>query len=176
MVKVAVHKKITLKAVWGITLMMIFGTGTMISAKFMLDTRSVGCDFGNTEPDRLFSKPLYQSWVMFFGMAVCLPVYWITKCLGFQKSSDVEVSALNDEERKRRRYTQIKNYFLIAIPATFDLLATTLMTFGLIYISVSIMQMLRGSMIIFSGLLTVFFRKVFFFFIFCFIFFYKINK
>ena len=35
------------------------------------------------------------------------------------------------------------------LPCVFDLVASTMMTFGLIYISVSVFQMLRGSMIIF---------------------------
>lgn len=48
---------------------------------------------------------------------------------------------------------------LIAIPTLCDLLATTLMTTGLIFIRVSIMQMLRGSMVVFSAILTVFWRK-----------------
>lgn len=43
---------------------------------------------------------------------------------------------------------------MIAIPALFDLVASTMMTYGLIYISVSIFQMLRGSMVIFSAVLT----------------------
>ena len=36
----------------------------------------------------------------------------------------------------------------------FDLIASTMMTYGLIYVSVSIFQMLRGSMVIFSTVLT----------------------
>eukprot|EP00708_Paratrimastix_pyriformis_P003136 GAFH01001905.1.p1 GENE.GAFH01001905.1~~GAFH01001905.1.p1 ORF type:complete len:311 (-),score=92.07 GAFH01001905.1:100-1032(-) len=53
----------------------------------------------------------------------------------------------------------LMKYCGVAIPSFFDLLATTLMTFGLIPITVSVMQMLRGSMVIFSALLTVFVRK-----------------
>lgn len=142
--------------------MKIFGIGTMISTRFLLDTKSHSCTFVNDTIEKLFSKPLYQTWVMFFGMTVCLPIYWLTKCFGFFKRSVYdEVSVLNEEEKIKKKKMQIKNYFFIGVPATFDLLATTLMTFSLIYISESIIQILRGSLVIFSGFLTVFFRKVF---------------
>lgn len=52
-----------------------------------------------------------------------------------------------------------KNPLIIMVPAAFDLIASTIMTFGLIYISVSIFQMLRGSMVIFSTILTRIFLK-----------------
>lgn len=45
-----------------------------------------------------------------------------------------------------------KAYTYIGVPAIFDMIATTLMTFGLVYINVSIMQMLRGAMVVFATL------------------------
>merc|ERR1719498_501657 len=42
----------------------------------------------------------------------------------------------------------------VGIPATLDLLATALMYCGLLFISASIWQMLRGSMIVFSALIS----------------------
>lgn len=45
-----------------------------------------------------------------------------------------------------------KAYTYIGVPAVFDMIATTLMTFGLVYINVSIMQMLRGAMVVFATL------------------------
>jgi drug/metabolite transporter (DMT)-like permease len=160
MVKAPVHKKFTLKACWGICLLLIFGTATMISSKFMMDTQSFGCKSGEEEK-KYFDKALYQSWLMLFGMAFCLPIYWVSKALGFQKE---EKSIMLNEEKANRRLITIKNYCLIAIPALFDLVGSTLLTTGLIYISASVMQMLRGSMIIFSSLLTVFVRKVIYLF------------
>ena len=46
------------------------------------------------------------------------------------------------------------------IPGTGDLTATTLMNVGLIYISASIYQMLRGSVVIFTGILSTFFLGI----------------
>lgn len=44
-------------------------------------------------------------------------------------------------------------YFLLIIPALFDLLATALCMFGLLYVNVSIYQMLRGGAIVFVAFL-----------------------
>ncbi len=52
-----------------------------------------------------------------------------------------------------------KNPIIIGIPAVFDLVASTMMSFGLIYINVSIFQMLRGSMVIFTTILSRLFLK-----------------
>jgi hypothetical protein len=44
-------------------------------------------------------------------------------------------------------------YFFLAIPALFDLGATALCSMGLVYLDVSIYQMLRGSGIIFVAMM-----------------------
>lgn len=50
-------------------------------------------------------------------------------------------------------------FFRIAVPACCDLIASTLAFVGLVYVNASVWQMLRGSMIVFSGLLSVLFLK-----------------
>lgn len=54
---------------------------------------------------------------------------------------------------------QWKDYLKVGIPACFDMVATAVMTYGLVYISVSVMQMLRGSMTLFSTLFSICFFK-----------------
>ena len=44
-------------------------------------------------------------------------------------------------------------YFLLLAPALFDLIATALCMFGLLYVDVSIYQMLRGGAIVFVAIL-----------------------
>lgn len=153
------HKKFTGKALLGVILMMTAGTGTMIAAKLLLDTKTVGLD-GKTEK---FSKAMYQSIVMFFAMSFCYPWYQVAEmfsiCFGKKKQSDLSVNSEGGAEGQNLTRAQtLKNYCLICAPALCDLIATTLMTSGLIYIRVSVMQMLRGSMVIFSACLTVLFR------------------
>ena len=45
------------------------------------------------------------------------------------------------------------------VPALFDIAATNVMTYGLVYIDVSIMQMLRGAMVVFCSGFSVCFLK-----------------
>jgi len=153
--------KFTGKALLGVILMMIFGTGTMVASKMMLDTKSISL---NGFPDKNFDKPWFQTFTMFNAMFICLIWY----CLipkGKAKSEgsingDAELSPAELKKQKHARLMKnLQHYCGVAIPSLFDLLATTLMTFGLIPITVSVMQMLRGSMVIFSALLTVFVRK-----------------
>jgi len=58
----------------------------------------------------------------------------------------------NDEEQDSNRLP-IRTYFYLIIPALFDCIATVLCMIGLLYLDVSIYQLLRGSGIIFVALL-----------------------
>jgi len=88
-----------------------------------------------------YDKPFMQSILMFFGM---LFAYFINKCW-------------DPEKKGNRPPSPLRSKIIAAIPSSFDLFASTLMTFGLIYINVSIFQMLRGSMVIFSAILSIIF-------------------
>ena len=78
----------------------------------------------------------------------------------FGMSFSLLISKFWDPEKKGKRPpSDWRKKIMIAIPSAFDLFASTLMTFGLIYINVSVFQMLRGSMVIFSVLFTIFFLK-----------------
>ncbi|KAL0221792.1 hypothetical protein RCL1_001646 [Eukaryota sp. TZLM3-RCL] len=125
-------------------LMMIFGTGTMICAKLMLQTESVNRD-GEL---RHFDKPWFQSTAMFVSMLLCMLLFYGNQSRHIRHAKKPE--EVPPEYRPSKR-----TYLLISVPAFFDLLATTLMTFGLIFLPVSTMQLLRGSMVVFSAILNV---------------------
>ena len=50
-----------------------------------------------------------------------------------------------------------KQILLIAIPTSFDLVATVLMSIGLLYVTVSIYQMMRGAELVFAAIFSVLF-------------------
>lgn len=91
-----------------------------------------------------FDKPFMQSLQMFFGMSFA---FLFVKCQvrAFQNRKHVKVTA--------------KDIVFLAIPTFFDLFASTLMTFGLIYVNVSVFQMLRGSITLFTAMLSYIFLK-----------------
>ena len=65
------------------------------------------------------------------------------------------VAGAEDEEK----HTSVRSILLLALPMSFDLVATLLMSVGLLYVTASIYQMLRGAEILFSALFAVLFLK-----------------
>jgi hypothetical protein len=63
---------------------------------------------------------------------------------------------LSDSKPKPRRYSNLQIYLLLGLPALCDLVGTALMSVGLLYLSASVWQMLRGALTIFSALLHAF--------------------
>ena len=77
--------------------MMTFGTFTMIAAKLMLDTETVGLD-GKKEQ---FSKAIYQSIIMFFAMSFCYPWFQVTQIINlFRKKSPTPSNLSLNSERE----------------------------------------------------------------------------
>ena len=101
---------------------------------------------------------------MFIGEALCLVVYYINVYIESRQKSENEVAVV---ETLGVQMTG-KSNLLLWVPTLCmsfvdfnnglgDLTATTLMNVGLIYISASIYQMLRGSVVIFTGIMSTLF-------------------
>jgi drug/metabolite transporter (DMT)-like permease len=125
-----------------------------------------------------FNHPLMQTWFMFVGEAVCLIAYWMC----FHKSastdnakSDPEVASQVASATEPKTVSifaelvpnadsvldtaaslQEHTYpvWIFAPPALLDMLATVLLRFGLEFTYTSTFQMLRGSVIFFTAMLS----------------------
>jgi hypothetical protein len=126
--------------------MLLFGTCTTITQKFMIEQKGHGSD---RYPRHKFNKPWFFTLIMFIGMFGALIVYYI----GVFVSKRRRFQAIGYDENRAPPPSNLKVYFMIAIPACCDLLATGIMNIGLLYIRASAWQMLRGSMTIFSSIL-----------------------
>ena len=104
---------------------------------------------------------------MFIGEALCLIVFWLNS----RWTADSEYQSLGPEDTETATESTDsltvnelpdlsgkKNLYLF-VPTLCDMTATTLMNIGLIYCSASIYQMLRGSVVIFTGILSTLFLK-----------------
>lgn len=122
-----------------ILLQLITGTFYAIVQKVMLQIDSVGYN----GVKHSFDKPFIQTFLMSIAMMVSLIVrhFWDTN------------------GKPPHPPTPLKTRFFLAIPATCDLITTTLNIFGLIYINVSIFQMLRGAQIIFTAIFSILILK-----------------
>jgi len=147
---------------------LVAGTTCSLTSKMLLEMRSVGM----TGEDEAFQKPLCQTLFMFLGMTFALifhaavlafkipfPGYKHQKsalsgAVGRAKGySSINMNHEPEEIEEALPPTPLWMYFLLIIPALFDLVATALCMFGLTYVNVSIYQMLRGSAIVFVAIL-----------------------
>ncbi|KAI8916293.1 hypothetical protein EDD86DRAFT_186000 [Gorgonomyces haynaldii] len=126
-------------------LMLFTGTVNTLLNKYQDLTCVRNCDDPNNR--HYFEQPIWQTMIMFVGEAMCLLVYYAS----FDKQSE----PTNDERPHLTGYKQL--YFVL--PTLCDIIATTLMNVGLIFISASIYQMLRGAVVLFTGTFSFFFLK-----------------
>lgn len=119
----------------------------------------------NCESDNpiYFEQPLIQTLNMFIGESMCLIVYLIYE---HQKPTEEENEPLipiqsrqaEAELQRGRRNIVFKNWKLI-LPTLCDVISSTCMNIGLILVSPSIFQTLRGSLIIFTALISMIFLR-----------------
>lgn len=122
---------------------LIFGCLNTLTTKILFTSHPQGA---NGEPGT-FQKPWFAVWAMFVGMAVNLLFHLI------YTAGSKDPTALVDSDKQQ--LTPVKKFLWVGVPAMFDLTTTFLSSVGLLYISASIWQMLRGANIIFSALFSV---------------------
>ncbi|KAI8379428.1 uncharacterized protein BYT42DRAFT_568743 [Radiomyces spectabilis] len=155
-----------------VTGMLISGVCNTILNKYQ-DMQCVGnCDDPDPSKRRYFEQPIWQTLNMFVGESAVWIVYVYQL---WQKRRDRRMtvpSAVNQLDASRivdDIDDQLKHQagerpacdgwksFLFWIPTLCDLTATTVMNVGLILTSASVYQMLRGAVVIFTGLFSYFF-------------------
>jgi hypothetical protein len=136
--------------------MLLFGTATVVTQKFLFDTEAQGLSkYNNPNGKHAFKKPWFQTDTMFMGMTLSLVGYVLLK-----KKDGIETSTealyVPGSGKKPPNW---KLYFSAALPALCDLTATSLMNVQLLFLEASVWQMLRGSTTIFSSLFCAFILK-----------------
>ena len=124
---------------------LVCGTVYSLTRKFMNLTKAEGFA-GNTT---YFRHPLFQGLWCFLGQLLAWPIWW----------------RMEQRERRRRQAaggtrdvplgeqpTSRRAAVLCMLPTLFDVIGTVLNNIGLILTSVSVYQMLRGSVVLFTSL------------------------
>jgi len=117
-----------------------------------------------------FKHPWFQTIIMFFGEALCIFGYMIQRRnariqrlqqLHLQQTTATQTTPLVDSGKPQPPDESTRKIFqpLLLIPTVLDLLGTTFGGIGLVYVAASIWQMLRGSIIVFTGILSWLFLK-----------------
>lgn len=129
-------------------IMLTSGTCTTLFAKVQFDIKSKGLDTCNTGDDDdyncKFAKPWFSVLEMKAAMALCAIFFY---GLGWGRP---------DAQEDPRGHSPNKEALMaVWFPALLDLLNTVLGNIGLVWVSSSIYQMTRGSVVIFSAILSV---------------------
>ena len=133
--------------------MLISGCINTISKKFQNETESKGWH-GEVH---VFKHPWFQTLIMFTGEFLCIFGFLFQRH-SYRKKVAAGLVA-KDENQKGGNMDAKVFQPILAIPTILDLLGTTFGGIGLVYCSASVWQMLRGSIIIFTGILSKLFLK-----------------
>ena len=128
-------------------ILIITGSINTITNKIQNHTKSLGV---------VFFHIWFLTLLMFIGELISLIIYYIFYYEKEEKSKNNNIIENINEENKNLKPIKI---YLLCIPPVFDLIGTSLMTFGLTMISGSVYQMLRSSLIIFTFLLSLYYLK-----------------
>lgn len=125
-------------------LMVISGSFNSLSVKYADQQTAVGTNGVSHK----FNHPFMQSSVMFFGEMLCFIVFKVAYYYYYRKDDgSVDSNSLT-------KGSQIFNPLILLLPAMCDMLATSIMYVGLNMTYVSSFQMLRGAVIVFTGILS----------------------
>jgi len=133
-----------------------FGSMNTILMKVQFTMFSIG----KTGEEEQFTKPAVGTLNMFLSMSLILIPYYIMKSRSKKKiapdASPRSAPLLAPGAKSAKTpMPWWKTYLCIAVPSTFDLVATALCMVGIMYIPASVWQMLRGAEIVFAAILTV---------------------
>lgn len=114
----------------------------------------------NEDKDKqmVYNHPFFQTFNMFIGELCCLAVYAFTYYRENKKYGNINASPQMIEAKKKGLKTNI-NVLLLAIPACFDICASTLMFTALTMIPASIYQMMRGLIVFVAAMMSIIFLK-----------------
>jgi len=140
-----------------ITGMLLTGSLNTILTKLQ---DSVCVDKCDTDNPIYFEQAMIQTLNMFVGEIMCL--FWLL----FYKSNNQYVLLTNENEEdidnnnNNNNNNNLISSLLLFFPAACDSMSSTLMNIGLMFTSASIFQMLRGSIVIFTGIVSTIFLNV----------------
>lgn len=130
------------------------GTGSTITVKVLYALESIGLS-GHSQR---FEKPLLTTWVMFLSMTLALPIHFLVE---WRQHAVYHQAVAYHRVKKLPQPTSLtapvevpwRTFFLLVIPAAFDLLGTALASIGLLFTTVSVYQLVRCSVIIVTAIL-----------------------
>ncbi len=106
-----------------------------------------------------FEKPWFQVLAMFFGMSLCILLDLPKPRPPPMNEAEERPLLPNGPQAEEGADRHEPSVWIISIPTLLDLFATACGTTGLLYTTVSVYQMLRGAMLVWTALLSVIFLR-----------------
>lgn len=125
--------------------MLLTGTAAAVLTKAAYELESIGIDGAVHH----FEKPWALTATMFLGMAMALPVAYWQK---YKQRKSEEGSSGRSPLDLVFDAEEAKDAAVLSVPALLDLAATALTYFGLVSVTASVYQMLRGAMLVFAAM------------------------
>lgn len=142
--------------------MLVSGSGNSLLTKFQDLQCIANCDGPDGEKE-YFEEAVFQTVQMFTAEMACWIAYLALTYAydgGYQSIKDSDQDEDDEGHDEVAMPTlQGKMVFLLAMPTCCDIIGTTLMNIGLLFIPVSVFQMTRGSIVLFVGTLSTIFLK-----------------
>lgn len=110
----------------------------------------------NTLPHQ-FKHPWVMTLVMFIGEVLCAIPFFIGRAM--KKKEKRQMFLQEPINGKTKRPPSTPFHYMFALPTICDLTASTLGNIAMLWLPASVWQMMRGAIIIFSGILSVIFLK-----------------
>jgi drug/metabolite transporter (DMT)-like permease len=133
--------------------MLVAGTVNTLLTKWA-DLQVVGAD-PRTGERRHFRHPAFQSALMFAGELLCLAPWLFFRARRRAAKRRADPAYLPALDAAQRRALGLSRAAAFALPALCDAAASTAMNLGLALTSASTYQMLRGTLVLWTGLFTV---------------------
>ncbi|KAK9811225.1 hypothetical protein WJX72_000252 [[Myrmecia] bisecta] len=132
--------------------LILFGTINSLLSKIVYELKGPGL-----HDEHYFRKPWATTACMFLAMALCLPISWVAQWNKRRQAGGTENQEPLLPKAQGKDKKGIRHYALLTVPMLFDLAATVLMSVGLLFVTASVYQMLRGAEMLFAGLFSVVF-------------------
>jgi len=125
---------------------LVAGTMCIIASKTLFEGKARGV----TGEVQTFQPPVFETFIMFFGMVFALPLYLFLEAYKRVRAhSDAEARAKLAAEPK----VTAGMVFSLGVPAVFDLSSVLFLMAGLMHIPASMWMLLRGGCIVFVALM-----------------------
>lgn len=138
--------------------MLITGGANSLLNKFQDNQCIENCD-GPVSERVHFEQPVFQTAQMFVAEMCCWLFYLLTKRINASPSYQPIAEDREDSESAPQPVLRGKKVFLLGLPAVCDIIGTTLMNVGLLFVPVSIFQMTRGALVLFVAFFSIVFLK-----------------